>query len=193
MVESPLTLAEFFDLSPGKLLAEVLHREEHAELEAIIESTPGLAWHGLEEDFSAAFRAMLDVKITDIFLGAWVRLTELQEYLDADKHPPTEVSRVPLKRHSIKSTHRPSVEILIGDRNIAKLEFDVILQLKIEAFVLRIQGGRVWEISPGEYQAIGALQFRGYELARISSNKYRLPGKVLFDSGISIPRLSIGV
>lgn len=193
MAEQPSTLAEFFAPSMGKSIWDRLHDDERAELDATIRATPGLKWDRLTEDFNGAFRSILEVKLADILLGGWAKLRELQEYLDSDKHPPTESSRVPLKKHSIKSTHSPSIEILVADQLITKLDFDVVAELKIETFVLRIQSGRIWEISSGDYQGVGTIKCRGFTLIKKSSGKYRFPGDVPLETGFPIPRLPAGI
>jgi len=190
MTELPSTIADLFESAPaGGDVAQALRKEERSELEAQIRVTPGLQWETLEKDVAGAYRAMLDVKLVDVFCGAWIKLNELQEYRDRAKHPPEEVSRVPLKTHTVRSTHKPVIEILVGERCVSKLEFDVVLELALEAFVLGIRDGRIIDISSGEFRGTGRLQCRGFELARVASKKHRLPGTLAIEGGVPIPAI----
>lgn len=185
-----VTLADLLtDASPARVVAEALTQQEKGKLEAQIRATPGLSWTVLQDDIGRALGEMLDVDVVDVFCGAWAKLDELQDYLDPQKHPPNESSRVPLRACTIKSTHHPTIEILIGEQCIRRLEFDLVLVLELDAFILRVQDGRIWEITPGEFQGSGRLLLRGVEFARMASRKHRLAGKLEFEKGIPIPRL----
>lgn len=190
MTDLPATIADLFEAAPsGEAVARAFSSDERTELDAQIRVTPGFHWDTFEKDVAGAYRDMLDVKIIDVFCGAWVKLNELQEYRDRTKHPPDELSRVPLKKHTIRSTHKPSIEILVGERTVSKLEFDVVLELALEAFVLGIRDGRIRDISSGEFRGTGKLQCRGFELARVASKKYRLPGTLAIEGGVPIPAI----
>src|SRR5262245_18512962 len=47
------------------------------------------------------------IRLVDIFVGAWNKSRELRKYSDPKKYPPDEANFVPLVEHTITSTHQP--------------------------------------------------------------------------------------
>jgi hypothetical protein len=52
--------------------------------------------------------------------------------------------------HTIESEHRPHIDILQNHKAIARLEFPVRLEIRVEGAVLKIEKGRVQEIASGK-------------------------------------------
>ena len=190
MQTAPLTLADFFDLRSGNDVAsKVLSSDEQTPLHAHLKGVQGFDWDMVSKALSDSCGKILDVNLVDIFCGGWVKLLELQAYLDRSKYPPKKVSFVPLATHKISSKHQPSLEILLGPKQIAKVTLDVVVALTLEGFILKIQDGCIWEIVAGTYQGIGTIEYQGHTLAKKSTPQYQLPGKTAFQTGIQIPRL----
>lgn len=186
MYPKPSTLAEFFKAqSGGDIVTEALKSSERTEIKGI----PGLGWELAKKKFDGAFWKMLDVKIEHIFCDALILPQDLQTYLDRDKHPPGKVYRKTLAGLTISSKHQPKLEILLEQNLLVELTFDVILELKLESFKLKIQDGRIREIAAGTYQGAATIACRGQVLASVPSREYSLPGKIVFEPGLRIPRL----
>lgn len=189
MAAVPETLADLFrEGTTGDVLSAAMDPDKHAELKAEISGVPEFDWGMVESAAFDAYAQMLDVRLVDIFCGAWVRLRELQEYLDTDKHPHDEVSMVPLAKHSIESSHRPSLELHYRGQKLAELVFDVQLELQMEGFVLKIQDGRIREVEAGSFRGSGTVKCRDQVLATAATPEFRLPGRVDLGEGTRIPK-----
>ena len=186
----PLTLGEFFEEPSGKaLLTKSLEPEKQNTLRAVLKGTPDLTWDSVGEEIGDAYRKLLDIDVFDIFCGAWAKVKELQTYLDKEKHPPGEVSLVPLAEHTIRSTHNPHIDILLGEKRLFKLAFDVLLKFKLSAFVLKIQDGCIHEIRAGSFIGVGIIKCGGQKLVEKKSHTHKLPGNLALKECFKIPKL----
>lgn len=187
MDPTPLTLFEFFKVrSCGDIVSQALKSADQNELKGI----PGFGWNLVKNKLGDAFREMLDIKMVDIFCHAFILLPELQDWLDRDQYPPGKIFHKELANITIRSEHHPKLEILLKQQRVAELTFDVELKLKLNGFVLKIQDGRIREIATGTCQGVGTIACRGQELASETTPKYQLPGNMVLEPGIQIPRLA---
>ena len=186
----PATLGGlFYGRSGGEVISVGVEEERQAVLRAELSGVPGLTWGMVEEAVDDSYRKLLELDLVDIFLGAWKKWRELQTYTDPEKHPHGEIAKVTLSRHTVKSKHKPTIEIWLGDRRMTEIRFDVELKLKLEAFVLEIRDAAVCAIESGKLEASGSIKCRGLELARTPSKTYRVPGKITLKESWPIPRL----
>lgn len=180
MAAAPLTLEEFFAGRPELEVSDGIF--DSAELTQLREATgkiEGFTLKMVQSEVATAFGKLLNVKLVDIFLGAWEKLGELEPYLDPESQPSNQVNLIPLAEHTIHSTHQPVLEIFLREKLAAKLTFEVGLELVLESIVLKIQGGRIREIVSGRYQGTGTIRCRGHTVAQKRSPKYELPGKLV--------------
>lgn len=191
MSGTPITLAELFRSSEqeGPSDRQILVAQTGDNLRAQIDDVPEVGWGPLEEEVGNSLDQLLDVRISDIFAGAWTKLEELQEYRDGKKHPADETSIVPLHRHTIKSSHKPKIRIYSGQTEIATLEFSVDAQFEVAMANLKVRGGRIIEVDAGEYKMTGKISLAGKTLLKKSTRAYQLPGHLSLGEGIEIPAL----
>ena len=148
--------------------------------------TPGTIWNAVEGQVGEAVANALAIPLTSIFAGAWNRYKPLWEYCDPKRHPPEESNQVPLAPHTIDSKHRPFIEIVLGEKPIGSLEFDVEVSFKLEAAMLTIQDGKFKELATGEAGVQASLSCEGATLIKRELGDYELPGKISFGEGIPI-------
>ena len=100
---------------------------------------------------------------------------------------------VPLARHTVSSTHKPFVEILVRETAVARLELDVRLAVQLEGVVLRIQDGRIGEIRAGSWRGSGSLEllYAGASLLqrRTETDKHEFEGGLALEPPVEIPEL----
>ena len=140
-------------------------------------------------DLLAALYQALDLPLEEILRSAWGSLVELQEYRDTKRHPPEETSSVRFGKHRVTSTHHPKVELLLNERRIAALTFDLQLTLNIAATTLLVRAGHIWQARGCELQGEAALSYRGFSLLKKKSGTIALPAAIDFEGGIPIPSL----
>ncbi len=187
----PLTIGDFFEGHPSsEVLSKAVEPEKQQKIRAILKETPDLSWDSIGKEFGSAYRSILDINIFDVFCGGWAKVKELQAFADQRKHPPEEISLVPLSEHKISSKHQPRIEILFGGKKLFELKFEVLLKLKLEFFILKIQGGCIHEISAGSFTIAGMIKCGGQRLVEKKSPTYKLPANRALKECFKIPGYS---
>jgi hypothetical protein len=174
----PLSNEKAAVLEAGECLTRVAH-----ELEGKV---PGMFWSSTRREIDNALHSALSVPISDILAGGWNQYRALAQYRDRSKHPPNEVALVPLKEHTITSSHKPQIEIFLNDRRVGAIEFEVRLALKIEAAILKIQNAKIREIEAGSCMGSGTLLLGSAILFHQPTRKIQLPKVISFGEGLAI-------
>lgn len=183
------TLWDFFEAKPltdtqasivwkGETLSQVTRQ--------LKDSVPNLFWSSAREAIDGALHQTLSIPLSSILAGGWNQYRMLAQYRDRQKHPPEEVALVPLKQHKITSTHKPQIEILLNDRHVGSLEFDVVLALEIDMAILKIQNAKIWEIQVGSCRGKGTLKFGTAILFERPTKKLALPKLISIPNGLAI-------
>jgi hypothetical protein len=172
------TLNTFFSYANQALPGE--------QVEAIAQRKQ-LPCQGLVQEACGRVSELLDIRLEDIFTGAWNKLQSLQKYLDKDRYPPEKVVLAPLAEHAIKSQHRPYIEILVNEALVGKIEFQIDLVLKLQGFILKIQDGKITEAFTGTCAGKGTLACENFVMLEKETDAIPLPGSLKFGEGIPIP------
>jgi len=150
------------------------------------DKVPGPFWSRARGAIDQALQQALSVPMSDILAAGWSKYRELIQYRDRKKHPAAEVALVPLHSHTISSVHKPQIEIFVNDRRLGSLDFDLSLALEIEMAILKIQDGKIWEVSPGSCRGSGTLMFGPAVLLERKTSDLQLPAMISFTEGLSI-------
>ena len=108
-----------------------------------------IPWNQALKDISGKAPEVLDLSIPEILVAAWKKYKILFEWLDYMKCPLGKEKKVDLVSHTIKSIHHPFLEIMVNGVKTQVIEFEIELSLVIHAITLKLQGGRLKEISAG--------------------------------------------
>ena len=190
MAEHPASLAEFFAADAAAFSRQPLPAEAKQAVQEDLGALDKAALEGFAfGDLLGTLYEALDLPLEDILRSAWSCLVELQEYRDAEKHPPEETSTVRFGRHKVTSKHHPKVDLLLNDREVASFTFDVQLTLSITGTTLLVRAGRIWQARGSEFHGEAALSYRGFSLAKRKTGSFTLPGAIDFADGIPIPPL----
>ena len=176
----PETLADLFnaDRRSRRVGGPQLASTEREQLKAALKSKGRIALADVEKEMGNAYRRALNVKLIDIFAGAWSGVTQVAELGDTTKYPPGEKHFVPLANHRITSDHRPKVEVLVDGMPLVSLTLDVNLQAQFDAAVLEVEGGHIHAIKPGGCLAAASVSCRGVPIASTSSRRLALPAEI---------------
>lgn len=190
MADTPTRLADFFAADARAFSRQPLPVETSEAVQEDLGITDRAALQGFAfGDLMATLYQALDIPLEDILRSAWSSLIELQEYRDAQKHPPEESNKVRFGKYRITSTHHPKVTILINDQEVVTLTFDLRLTLKITTTTLLVRAGRIWRAQDLECQGEAALSYRGFSLMKKKTQQFTLPGAIDFEDGVPIPPL----
>jgi len=190
MAERNVTLAEIFAASPQAFAQMQVPRDATQAVADDVGGGDAVKASGFAmADMLQGLYQALNLPLEDILRTGWASLVELQEYRDQAKHPPGEVNSLRFGKHKITSKHRPIVQVLLNDQEIASLTFDMAVTLHITATTLMIRDGSIWQARGSEVRGEGAVAYKGFTLARAKTRDLQLPGQIDFEEGIPIPPL----
>jgi hypothetical protein len=128
---------------------------------------------------------LLDTPISQVLAAAWSRDPALAKYGDPKRHPAGEVALVPLADHTVTSSHRPSVELLLESAPLGSVEFQVDLAVTLRGALIGVRDGRIMELRAGRTTAEARLGCAGTAIAE-RRGELKLPGVIRFGEGIAI-------
>ena len=144
MNKSPITLNQIFsfkgtELSQNRLSAIESNEKISSLKEVFSKEAKGIRWPVAFNEIIKKIEDLLNIGIPDIMVMAWNKYKILLKYSDRKKYSPDETFLVPLAEHTIKSEHHPCIEILINDKMVGKIGFDINISLKLEGLERRLR------------------------------------------------------
>jgi hypothetical protein len=131
------------------------------------------------------------VRVVDILAAAWNTRRELLQYADRAKYPAGQIVDHAIAKHEIKSTHRPRLQIMLDHSPLGpEIEFEVIVGLKLEAAILRIQDARIMGARLGKVSGTGTIKCEGATLFSRPTKPVDLPLTISFGTGLAIGKTS---
>ena len=129
---------------------------------------------------------LVHVQVADVLTGAWKLHRKLKKFADAKQYPPGTASTVTLATHHIKVNQKPYLEITVDSVPQGKIEFDLELDLTIDAGVLIIQNGRIMRLEAAKAKLTGTVKCEGVVVVERASREYDWTAGVSFSEGILI-------
>lgn len=129
---------------------------------------------------------LLNISLTDIMFAAWRKYGTLLKYCDKEKYKPDESLFEPLAEHTITSSHKPYIEVLVHDQSVGRIDFTVYLSLILKGFILEIQDGKIMEIQTGSCQGTGEIKCEEFPILEKKTQPYPIPGVIHLGKGIPI-------
>ena len=191
MNETDMTLRRLFSL-PGNTLpaaARTTVQANHlipALKEALAKQSRMIKWDAVSDIIAEKTVEMLDVPVLHILVSAWQKYREVEEFGDPEKYPPADTQLVPLAEHTVKSEHRPYLEVLFKGVPVSTIEFTLTVLFTLEGFVLQIQGGRIKAIRTGALKGHGSLALESSVVMEKNFGTIQLPGTLNLGEGIPL-------
>ena len=191
MNKSPITLNQIFsfkgtELSQNRLSAIESNEKISSLKEVFSKEAKGIRWPVAFNEIIKKIEDLLNIGIPDIMVMAWNKYKILLKYSDRKKYSPDETFLVPLAEHTIKSEHHPCIEILINDKMVGKIGFDINISLKLEGIILKIQDGKIKEILTGSCKGKGTINHGDFVMFEKSLEPIQLSGSIDLGEGIPI-------
>lgn len=187
-----VTLSDVVDFHPRELSNDEWSRIESHEgvktLRQPLEEThvPG-GWAGVRNKIVMEDAGnLLDIRLLDVISRAWKKSRELEAYRDTDTYPRDKTFSVSLVEHTIKSTHRPQVEIRIHGKRVSSVHFAVNIEIAVRGVKLEIQNARIKKIKTGDFKVKGSFSCEGFLLAEREANPLDIPGTIDLGEGLEI-------
>lgn len=111
--------------------------------------------------------------LDDLLSGGWLQLAELQTALQ-ETSADGGSARVALKQHTISSSHRPSLDLVVNQVTTTLMHLEIELKFDIAAGELVVEAGRVTGIAIGSLIASIALSAAGQPLVHHQTEKLDL-------------------
>ena len=170
-----LSIADLFLSDAEHLPEQLLHSPTGNRISEDIRLVPNLKLDGLLPDLLKEIRSALDVEIKDILVGSLKKLGELRDVLNKSRDQPKDVFQVPVTELKIHSTHNPFVEIFMGEQRISRVDIHVVLDLKLDGVVLRLQAGAIHGMRAGRCKVVGTLKIAELTVASRKLIEVELP------------------
>ncbi len=189
--DRPYTLREFFSIKERELLQERHGKLESLEglghmKEQLASDAKEIRWPMACREILKRVNDLLDIRVVNILTGAWNKYRELIKYADRSKESPDETFLVHLIDHTIKSLHNPYVLILVNNKEVGKVHFEIAVSLALEGIILKIRDGKIKEISAGSCKGKGTIKCENFLLVEKETETLTLSDSLCFGEGISI-------
>ena len=170
------------DQIPDAALTQVF-----AQMQEQMQDKAGAAWKMVQSNLDQHLGRLLDIDVVRLLVDGWNKARELRKYRDEAAYPPDEVIVVALSKHKLDSQHKPHLELVVADRPVGRLNFQIDLALNIEGAQLTIQGGRIMRIATGKTSGTGTIKCEGVVVGQKDVKLAALPGKIDLGAGLPIP------
>ena len=184
-----LTVASLFALSPENS-TELAVGIEGDPFDAIVKEAKSLRspveWSSIRTDIAGAMTSALQAKVISGWASAWQKCAEVKEKAEESRNSPEVPVFCTLLKHSIESTLHPYVEVLLDQKLIQKIDFDVSLNTEIDGLILNMQNASIVSIQTGRCEWSGSIALQGVELIHRDIAELDLPGRIVLKHPISL-------
>jgi len=189
--DGTITLKELFKVDPNEITARAesgvdLYRDTAELKESVKQEARAIRWPWVRGLVAEKARDILNLNVVDVLADAWKKYMEIEKYADRQKYGPEESILVPLAEHTVKSKHHPYVEILLDEKPVGRVEFELEFSLTLEGFVLKIQDGIIREILTGSAKGEGKLTLATVSLLKRETKSLDFPGHIPLGQGIPL-------
>lgn len=184
-----ITLNQFFslkELSQSRL--STIESSEKMSLlkEKVSKEIKEIRWPVTFSEIIKKIEDLLNIGTTDIMVMAWNKYRILLKYTDKKKYSSNETFLVPLAEHIIKSEHKPYIEILINDKSVGKIAFNINISLTLKGIILKIRDGKIQEIQTGSCKGKGTIKCEDFVIMEKETESISLPGSINLGEGVPI-------
>jgi hypothetical protein len=121
---------------------------------------------------------LLNIGLADVFVGAWNKSVAVRQQIDKSAKAPGKDQFLQLAEHKITSTHKPYVALMKGGRELARVPFEVSVEIVMQGAMLRILDGAIQEIQTGRVKGKGTVKCAGAILVDKEIQPVQIPGTI---------------
>ena len=115
-------------------------------------------------ELGGAVTSLLGLRMGDVLLAAWRAHRALLAAGRATIENPAATEMVQLASHRITTAHRPYVDVVINDKKITTLHFDMSLVLDVDTLLATVRRGRLVALASGRCTVTASLACEGIDL-----------------------------
>lgn len=167
---------------------------EHAEIEDLLTAsvqkhgvggTVGRAVGGLGgagrkavcQEVAHVAESLLDIDVSDVLVHAWKKNQLLDAACQRTAAHPASEELVELATHSIRSSHRPCVEVFVDEVLVTTVDLTLTLTFVVHGLLAVVQGGRLAGLRSGTCEATAALDCESVRIVD-SARTFDIPGTI---------------
>lgn len=177
MAEPTVTVSDIFEL-PKEGEPDPKPDRWEAVQKRIKDEVKDVKFPAALHDLGPKICELFNVPLPNILVTSWKKVGDLRTELEKSRNAPDQVKYLELAQHTIKSEHKPHLEMRIKDLPVKKIEFTVKLVFTLKAFVLKIQGGAIQEIQTGACEVKGTISYAGLVIVEKKVSPIKLPGRL---------------
>lgn len=165
----PLTTAIFLfgeGQDTGQALTQVLHEKGVlGSLDTALQLVSQAGHQAANSQVATVAHDLLDLDLGDLVIAGWRKQGELAAAAERTAANPGSSEVVELATHRISSVHRPFVELLINDVQVARVNFELDIAFVVKALVVTVRNGHVVSLHTGACDVTATLAAEGLQLA----------------------------
>jgi hypothetical protein len=165
----PLTAARFLfdeDQDTGQALARALSDNRAlGSLDSALRRLPQAGQRAAQNQVAATAHGLLDLDLGDMVVAGWRKQGELAAAAQRTAARPGSSEVVALASHRISSTHRPFVDVIFDDVQVARINFQLDIEFLVRALVATVRDGHVVGFESGSCEVTATLAAEGVQLA----------------------------
>jgi len=186
MNSSEITLNHFFPIQENTLSKFKSMKSMEALKEKVEKEVPAIKWSAAFQEVIKQIEDLLNIRVVEIMAMAWNKYRVLQKYTDKEKYSPNDTFLTSLVEHTIKSEHKPYLEILINNNSVGKIDFSIYISLTLKGFILKIQDAKIKEIQTGTCKGKGTIKCEDVMIMEKETESFPFPGSITLGEGIPI-------
>ena len=145
MSSTRVTVGGLFGAGPEGLSSDQLPdaalTQVYAQMQEQMQDKAGAAWTMVQGNSISTWPGCSTSTWSALLVDGWNKSRELRKYRDEAAYPPDEVIVAALSKHKLESKHTPHLELVVADRPVGRLHFQIDLALVIDGAQLTIQAG----------------------------------------------------
>ncbi len=186
MDSSEITLNDFFSIQEKTLSKFKSIKSMNVLKERVEKEVTAIKWSAAFQEVIKQIEDLFNIRVIEIMAMAWNKYRVLLKYTDKEKYSPNDTFLASLVEHTIKSEHKPYLEILINDNSIGKIDFSISISLTLKGFILKIQDAKIKEIQTGTCKGKGTIKCEDVVIMEKETESVPLPGSIILGEGIPI-------
>ncbi len=115
-------------------------------------------------ELGGAVASLLGLRLGDVLIAGWRAHRALLAAGRATMENPAATETVQLAAHRISTSHHPYVDVIIDDRKIATLHFELSLVLEVDTLPGTVRRGRLVALASGRCIVTASLSCEGVDL-----------------------------
>jgi hypothetical protein len=129
--------------------------------------------------------ALLDLDLGGLLATGWTKHKTLTSAAEQTRAAPGTSAVVSLLEHSVSSTHRPRVDLLVREKRIGSVHLELSVRFTVRGLAATVRGGKLVSLTGGSCDINASLSVEEHELAHRTA-RADLPLVVRLGDGIPL-------